>query len=196
MSPLRTIEQENRNNPMTPRFDPTRALVFDLARGQFRDAESTLRLNLPAHVLFSFCEGLGAEPTQGLARALGTELGRRTLAQMGKGPDTASVEEWTEHLGGQLALLGLGELSVEQWGKALVIAVQGAPPGSDALLGPLLGAALQRALSRDVDIVTFGDSQRLSLLVASSAGAERARTMKKQGAGLGQVVEALHGGAS
>lgn len=181
---------------MTPRFDPTRALVVDLARGQLRDEESTARLNLPAHILLSFCDAAGKEATDAFSLALGTEIGRRALEQMGKNAEQATVEAWTEHLGGQVALLGLGDLSVEQWGKALVISIQGSPKGSEPLLGPLLSAALQRSLSRHASLVPFEASMGTSFLVVSPAAAEKARSLQSQGAGLGQVVEALHGGAA
>src|SRR6187431_3768829 len=121
---------------MTPRFDPTRAVIFDLARGQLRDDEGAARLNLPASLVLRLCEAAGAGGAGDFARGLGAELGRRVSDRLGAG--SGSVEAWAEHLGGQLALLGLGSLRLERWGRALVLRVTGVPGEFVPLLGGVL----------------------------------------------------------
>ncbi len=179
---------------MTPRFDPTRAIIYDLARGQLRDDEGASRLNLPAHLLQTLLEQAGPNASSEFARGLGNEIGRRVADRMGASAESASIESWTEHLGGQLALLGLGDLAVESWGRALVLRMSGTPEQVQSLMPSLLETALQRGLSRDVALVVFRGDGLQNYLVLSPEGAGRAREMAHAGSGLGAVVEALHGG--
>ena len=179
---------------MTPRFDPTRAIVYDLAQGQLRDDEGSSRLNLPVDLLARLLEQAGPQATSDFAASLGTELGRRVADRMGETAVGASVEAWAEHLGGQVALLGLGNLSVEQWGKALILRVAGAPQGMTGVLTLLLQSALQRALGRDVRLLHFDGKEGAGFLVVAPSTAQRAQSLVDGGASLGQVVEQLHQG--
>ncbi len=181
---------------MTPRFDPTRAIIYDLARGQLRDDEGASRLNLPAHLLLRLCEHAGHEASSEFSRALGAELGRRVADKLGREKDTANVEVWTEHLGGQFALIGLGDLKVEQWGRALVLRITDAPKGMSHIIEGVLEGALQRGLSRKATVVGFDRDGELECLVVSDETAGRVRALAQDGAGLGQVVEELHKGAA
>src|SRR5690606_9525430 len=103
-----------------------------------RDEEGTLRLNIPAALLLRLCESAGEAATRDFLSALGTDIGRRIQAALGQDLSAAPIESWAEHLGGQLALLGLGELLIERWGKALVLRVRGAPEELKGLIGVLL----------------------------------------------------------
>ncbi len=181
---------------MTPRFDPTRAIIYDLARGQLKDEEGAARVNLPVQLLLRLCEQAGEEASRDFAQALGGEFGRRIRDRMGEVAPKANVESWTEHLGGQFALVGLGDLSIETWGRALVVKITGAPKGTETLLGPTVSAALQRALGRDAVTIAFPDSDSTSFLVVSPETAGKASDLAAQGHSLGQVVEALHQGAA
>lgn len=181
---------------MTPRFDPTRAIIYDLARGQLRDDEGASRLNLPAHLLLRLCDHAGTEGASEFARALGAELGRRVADKLGSEKDTANVEVWTEHLGGQLALVGLGNMLVEQWGRALVVRISGGPAGMTTILEGVLEGALQRGLSRKVTAVGFERGNETEFLVISDDAAPRVQSLVEGGFSLGQVVEELHKGAA
>jgi hypothetical protein len=178
---------------MTPRFDPTRAIIYDLTGGQLRDDEGVSRVNLPIHQLVRLLEQAGADSTADFGRGLGSDLGRRIASKLEK---TSGIDAFTEHLGGHVALLGLGCLTVERWGKALVLRVAGVPEGAEALLGAVLEGALQRALGRQVATVAFASDKSTGYLVVSSATADRVRGLRSAGEGLGQVVEQLHRGAA
>ena len=181
---------------MTPRFDPTRAIIYDLARGQLRDDEGASRLNLPAHLLLRLCEHAGAEGASEFARTLGAELGRRVADKLGSEKDAANVEVWTEHLGGQLALVGLGDMKVEQWGRALVLRISGAPAGMRKILEGVLEGALQRGLSRKATAIGFERGSETEILVVSDETAPRVFALLQSGSSLGQIVEELHRGAA
>lgn len=179
---------------MIPRFDPTRSVVFDLAQGQLRDDEGTARVNVPADALLRLCEAAGHDAVRDFGRTLGSEVGRRALRRLGDGAASASVEAWVEHLGGELALLGLGNMSAERWGKALVLALEGAPAGSDALLAAFFEGALQRALGRDVAAFSLGrHGELVRIAILSRSAADRAQEWQQGGASWVQILERLHG---
>lgn len=178
---------------MTPRFDPTRAIICDLSRGQLRDDEGQPRVNLPYFLLQRLCEHAGGEATSEFGSALGAEIGRRIRDRLGARADQADVAAWAEHLGGHVALMGLGDLSLERWGRALVVRVTGAPAGSAALLSGVVTGALQRGLGRSVELAAFEHEEGLALLVLSPETARRVRALQEAGESLGRVVEQLHG---
>lgn len=178
---------------MTPRFDPTRAIIYDLAQGQLRDDEGASRLNLPFASVARLLEQAGADVALDFGRNLGVEIGRRVAARLDGAAGTAA---WAEHFGGHLALLGLGNLRVERWGRALVLRVASAPEGSSELVGAVLEGALQRGLSRTCSLVPFSGDDGVAYLVLSPQTGERARALREAGGGLGQVVEQLHRGAA
>ena len=181
---------------MTPRFDPTRAVIFDLARGQLRDDEGASRLNVPYHVLARLCEQAGPDAASDFGRSLGQELGRRVQERLGRVPGGAEIGPWVEHLGGQVALLGLGNVQLERWGRAMVFRGTGTPQGGEALLAHVFEGALHRAFGRDVRVVRFGSDDDVAYLILSPRTAERAVQLQDVGQGLGQVVETLHQGAA
>jgi hypothetical protein len=180
---------------MTPRFDPTRAVVFDLARGQLRDDEGASRLNLPTALVERLCAAAGSDAARDFGLGLGAEVGRRVADRL-PADSAASLGAWTEHLGGHLALLGLGSLRTERWGRALVLRVSGVARELTDLLGNVLEGALTRGLSRTVSLVPFGAEEGVAYLVVNPNTAERARSLAASGQGLGSVVEALHRGSA
>ncbi len=181
---------------MTQRFDPTRAIVFDLARGQLRDAEGARRFNLPIELVMRLYRQAPDEVRQDFAQGLGSDLGRRVSESLGSEARSASVEVWTEHLGGQIALMGLGNLRVERWGKGLVLRLEGVASETFELVRNLLIGALQRALGHDVALVAFEEEQSVAFLVLSEQSALKAEALVQQGETLARVVESLHQGAA
>ena len=130
---------------------------------------------------------------------LGTEAGRRVADQLGDSLRSAGVEGFVEHLGGNLALLGLGSVSLERWGKALVFVVTGSPLGGagDGLLAAVLEGALQRCLGREPRLVVLGrDADHVRLLAAGDKGAAKMRTWLGQGVSWGDALARLHDGGA
>jgi hypothetical protein len=138
-------------------------------------------------------EHAGPEVAADFGRSLGAEIGRRIAEKL---KNASGIDAWTEHLGGHLALLGLGSLTLERWGKALVLRVTGAPEGATALIGSVFEGALQRGLGEVVATVAFDAEHSTGYLVVSPGTAERVRGMAAAGEGLGQIVEQLHKGAA
>lgn len=179
------------------RFDPSQAVKFDMGRGRIQLDGPVSRVLVPADALVRLAQAAGTDAARDFGRHLGTEVGRRAAGRFG---ENATPEEVVEHLGGDLALVGFGSLSIERWGRALVLVVGGSPFGADgdALLAAVLEGALQRGLGRTVDVVPLvreGDDARL--LVASASAAGKVRAWLAEGAAWGDVLARLHeGGAS
>src|SRR3954466_14942660 len=104
-------------------FDAADAVKFDLAQGLIQLDDETPRLLVPAAALVQLCDAAGPEATAALGRAMGESIGQRVTKRFKKHGDDArgaSVESVIDQLGGELSIAGLGALSSERWGKALV----------------------------------------------------------------------------
>jgi hypothetical protein len=181
-----------------PQFDPSRAVQFDLGRGQVALDGASCRVLVPTDLLLELCRDAGSEAATNFGRRLGTECGRRVAERLAGGAAQASVDNLLDHLGGEIALMGLGNLGVERWGKALVMTFEGSPVGSDgdALLGAVLEGALQRVFGRDTTAVKLHrDDDLVRLLIVSSATAKSVSEALVGGAAWGQVVADLHAAA-
>lgn len=174
------------------RFDPSQAVKFDMGRGRIQLDGPVSRVLVPADALVGLAKAAGEEALRDFGRQLGTEAGRRAAGRFG---DAATPEAVVEHLGGDLALSGLGSLSIERWGRALVLVVGGSPFGADGdpLLCAVFEGALQRGLGRTVEVVLLardGDSARL--LVVNPAAAAKVRAWLADGTAWGDVLAKLH----
>jgi hypothetical protein len=179
-------------------FDPTHSLKFDLGRGRVSVDNSTLRLVLPADALEKLCKAAGEEAVSDFGRSLGTEIGRR-MANRLPAIQLASIEDVVEHLGGEMALMGLGSLSVERWGKALVFVVSDGPFGSagDVLVRAILQGAMQRALSREVTPLFLGrEGERARFLATTAQVSSQLQSRLASGVKWGEALAELQGGAS
>ena len=183
---------------MATRFDPSYSVHFDLGRGQIAVAGAAERLLIPADALAALLAGSDAEARKDFARRLGTEAGRRAIERLGDA-NRAEIEDVIEHLGGDLAVMGLGSLGAERWGRALVMTVTGCPlgPAGDDVLAAVLEGAVQRAFGRDVGAVRLvRDDGHARFLVTSRAGAARVRAWLDEGASWGDALARFHAGSA
>ena len=185
----------------TPRFDPTGSVTFDLRRGRVELSGASERVLVPAAALTALLRSAGSEGVRDFGRQLGTEIGRRVADRLGQAGADAGVEAVVEHLGGDLALMGLGSLGAERWGRALVLIFSDSPFGAegDELLAAVLEGAIQRAFGRDVSVMRLArDDKDVRLLVTGQGGADRVRDLLASGVGWGEALSRLQaaGGAS
>jgi hypothetical protein len=178
---------------MSPRFDPSYALEFDLGRGQIRMANASERVVVPSDALLALCQGASEDAVRDFGRRLGTEAGRAALAHLGDAGQ-ASLEAVVEHVGGELALMGLGSLGLERWGSALVLCFTHSPLGAagDSLLGSVLEGMAQRAFGRDVVAAKLmRDAEHVRFLITGRAGADKALGWLSSGVAWGDVLTRL-----
>jgi hypothetical protein len=188
------------------RFDPSKAVTFDLASGLVHIEGAPSRLLVPADALRALCDAAGSEAVAAFGRALGVPMGRRVAARFasgsadaGGGVRKASVEAIVDHLGGELAIAGLGSLALERWGHALVLMVDHSPleGAGDRVLEEVLAGALQAATGRQVRTLVLARSDaRVRFLVAGDAAIGKAREWLAKGMTWGEALARLHGQAS
>jgi hypothetical protein len=178
---------------MAEPFNPTHAVRFEIARGRVSVDGTEARVLVPAAALGKLCASAGPEGVRDFGRNLGTEIGRRVAARLDGG--APSVNALVEHLGGDLALAGLGSLTVEIWGRALVIAVTDSPLESDGdlLLASVLEGALQRAMARDTSLVELERADgRVRFAVLSPKTADGVRKWLGEGVSWGDALARLN----
>lgn len=191
-----------------PRFDASKSVTFDLANGLVHLEGAPLRVLTPPDALLVLAGAAGPEATRDFGRALGGPMGQR-VAQRLRGPAEgsdlhavrgASLEAVVEHLGTELALVGLGSLAAERWGRALVLVVDHCPLAAgagDVLLGGVLESALAAATGRAVSVgVVARDSVRARFFVGSEGAMRRLHGLIGAGTGWAEAIARLHDGAS
>jgi hypothetical protein len=123
----------------------------------------------------------------------GTELDARQRAVR-----SLPFERVVEHLAGELALVGLGSLSAERWGRALVLVVERSPVAvdehakvGDELLEAVLAAGVHTATgmpARALCLERQDDRARFAVLNESTA--ETMRAGLTEGKGWGDLLTA------
>lgn len=179
-----------------PPFDASRAVTFDLAKGQVHVEGAPHLVLVPSEALAKLAASASQEARHAFARALGEPVGKRLSRKLGD-PSQATIEAVVEHLGGELALLGLGALALERWGRALVFVVDGSPFGreGDELLAAVLEAVLAEATGRRLRCVVLDRAEaRVRILVVSETSAEKVRAWLEKGTSFGDVLARLNEG--
>lgn len=176
------------------RFDPTDSVKFDLGRGLV-SLDRSYRMLVPADILADLCAAASPEARADFGRRLGTEIGRRVADRLGDAAKTGSLELLLEHLGGDWALVGLGSLGLERWGRALVFKVADSPlgPGADDLLVAVMEGVLQRAMGREVGVVLLGrEGGDARFLVTARETIPAVRSWLGAGTSWGEALMKLH----
>ena len=179
-----------------PSFDPTDAVRFDLPRGSVHTRGDDERVVLvPAAALSAVvasAASVSPEAVDALGRALGSALGRRAAIRTGH-VEGASPEAFVTQLAGEAAIAGVGVLSVERWGRAMVVVIEGSPLAS-ALLAPIVTSAIEAASGRRVWGALLSRDDRLArVFVGSEGAAGRVRAWIASGMAWGDAVVKLHG---
>jgi hypothetical protein len=177
-------------------FDPTQSVRFDLPRGSVTVAAGAEERHvlLPCAALDDLVLIAGTEAAVAVGRAMGATIGKRVAARLGgaAGARASSIEQVVRDMAGEMATLGLGVASVEKWGRALVVAVEGAAVSDQPFLASIVEGMLVGASDANVSCTSLGrDGGVVRILAASEAGIGRARAMLDQGATWGDVLARL-----
>jgi hypothetical protein len=175
-----------------PSFDPKHAVRFDLPHGAVRaGGEGERVLLVPTNALDDLVLSAPAAAVEALGRALGSAIGRRAAGRMD--PQSAPIDAFVAQLAGEAAIAGIGSLSIERWGRALVVVVEDSPLVG-TLLAPLVAAALEGASGRHVATTLLSRDERIArILVASDSGVSRVREWIGSGLAWGDALARLHG---
>src|SRR4029079_7095051 len=139
----------------------------------------------------------GPEASRAFGRGVGEAIGRRVAGHLAEidGVRAACVGAVVEHVGGERAMTGLGSLSVERWGRALVLVIDQSPlgAGGDGLLECVLAGALEAAVGEQSTVVVLArDEVRVRFLVTGVAGAGKVRAWLDEGVSWGDALVRLH----
>jgi hypothetical protein len=183
-----------------PAFDPSRSVAFDLERGHVALSDGEAQLLVPVGPLLSFIAGeLDARK---LGRYLGVSVSGRVGARFrdrGTAPRDAirgaPLETVVELLGGELALLGVGNLRVERWGRALLFVLDPCPldQRADAFLCGIFEGVLTSVSAREVAAVVVDRADgNVRILVGGVGAMAKVEALVHRGAFFTDVVTALH----
>jgi hypothetical protein len=176
----------------TSTFDPTRAVVFDLNRGQV-SCGGISAVMVTAEALTQVCGHLEVSALRQFGAALGRHAGGRIKARLGK--EVPSLEVMADQLGGELSLGGLGSLVFERWGQALVVQIERSPLGRSAhdFMSAYVEAAIAAAFGREVHAVVLErGAPAFRLLLCNKAAAARVKGWISSGGSWGDALVALH----
>lgn len=181
-------------------------MTFDLEKGQVELADGEPQLMVPASALASMLAGHSGGRT--LGRAIGVSAMGRVAMRMARGPSVegdgrrarekiraAALETIVELLGGELAIVGLGNLRVERWGEALLFVLDPHPLDGRAneLVCGVFEGALASVTEREVVALVIDRAEnQLRVLVANKKAIARAQRMVAGGAFFTEIVSKLH----
>ena len=179
-------------------FDLSRGRVDRRASAEAKGAADEQVVLIPVSSLAALEKAAGHEVTKQFARSIGVSFGRRVAARLGSadGVAGASLETFVSTLASEIAVSGWGALSLERWGRAMVLVVEHAPSLPAGLFAALLEGAVEAAAAREVHGVALAgertDGAAPRVLIASAKSAERARRWLVEGASEADVLKRLH----
>lgn len=180
-------------------FDLKGQLRFDETTCTVHDSSNQRLLVVPAAALDELLKNAGRKASSQFGTAVGRAAGARVAARLGGAQAVlaAGLEAVLTQIAGELTVVGLGRVTAERWGRAMVLVVDGAASDDDAFVAAVLEGAMGTATGRAVRCVALGREGTISrALVCSETGAQRARQMLGEGASWSAVVVRLQGGAS
>ena len=162
-------------------------------------------LLLPTDLVAAACSQLDATVVRQLGVTLGKQAGARVRARLGQfqsegregtpaAAQSASLETIVEQLAGELSLVGLGALSIERWGQALVARIEGYPLGAQGqeLLAGFVESAILVLAEREVTAHPLErTAQSLRFLLSSRAAAAKVKGWQLAGSNWADALVAL-----
>ena len=172
-------------------FDPAAYYTFDLAVGAVRNRHGDRVLVFSADAVGPLVATAARHGDLTSVRTFGKRMGEYAAQSLSADAGSSAPELVLNHASGTLSLLGWGQLSLERWGRALVLRLDGAPDLDGGRLGlaALLGGLFTSLGGQDVACVPVGEASRF--IVVHPQVAETVWTWTKEGAGLPEVVARL-----
>jgi hypothetical protein len=180
-----------------PELDPESAITFDLAHGLLHLPGAPERVLVPADALVVLAAIAGPDASERFGRTWGESMGRRVAFRFSstEGVERTDVVTVVEHFAAEIALVGLGALGLERWGKAVVLVVDQSPLGArgDTLLAEVLAGAVEAATLRRVRTLLLArDRVRARFLVGSAAAIVKVDRWLNEGVTWGEALVRLH----
>ncbi len=175
-----------------PAFEATGFVNFKLKTGSIHTKDEEKMALLPIEFLQSIA------PTEELdeaARRFGNSQGAKLLSEMQKENSSLGMEILVNHLGGALAVLGLGKTKIELFGDALTFHVQHndpqrMPPAITAIIqGFIAGFLSSLKTDSQFEVIAIDDAPLIKRFWAGNPiAAKKLRKLLEEGK---QPIEAL-----
>jgi hypothetical protein len=178
-----------------PAFDPARSISFDLGRGEVRLTSGEQHILLSPSVVSTLLER--SPFAREIGRSSGEAIAERARNRARSADETlrgVHLAKVVDLVGGELALLGIGNLRIERWGKALLFVLDPCPldARADSFLAGLIEGAVYVAGGREVGAVVVDRGEDLvRLFVGTKATVTAAEAMRNEGALFTEVVSRL-----
>jgi hypothetical protein len=176
--------------------DLTHAVRFDLPRGSVHGAGEERAVLLPASIFADLIFAAGPEVAVSIALQMGESMGKRVALRLGgrDGVRRAATEDMVTALAAEVSLAGLGALSLERWGKAMLLVIHNAPSIEHKFLAALFEGALGSSTGSPAHCaVVASDAGCVRILVGSATALDRVRDWISQGSGWADALARLQG---
>ncbi len=177
--------------------DLTHAVRFDLSTGTVSH-EGGASVVISAKAFGELIAAVSADTRASIASDLGAAMGARIQKHSGgeKGVRSASLESVVTSLSGELAIAGFGTVTLERWGRAMVVHVAHSSFQAPDFIAVLVTSAISASTGAAAFSTVLSKQDGVRVLIASRAAAERARKWLDEGVTWGDAVSRLQGGAS
>jgi len=172
-------------------FDPGGFFQFDLARGRVRTRTGARVLVVAENVLAPLIATAVQHGDLTAIRTLGTQLGTIIAQALPAAASSLPPQQVIAYAGSVMSLYGWGALKLEQWGSALVVAVEGLPPldEDNLAVAALLGGIFSTLGSTEVACVPMVRTNKY--IVVDPGIAETVWGWSKSGDSLAMVISKL-----
>ena len=176
--------------------------MFDLASGSVRLTAGEPQVLVSASIVGSLVAS--APNAREMGRLIGADLAGRARirrAMTGGGASEETMRSLTlgdvvDLLGGELAILGLGNLRSERWGAALLFVLDPCPldTRADGFLAGIIESAVASAGGRDLRAAVLEHEGRtVRMLICNEVAMKRAEALRADGLPFTGIVSRLQG---
>ena len=183
---------------MADSVDLSHAVTFHLPTGSVRTADDANAAVVPTSALAELVRSSPTEARGRFGKAIGEAMGKRVAKRVGGSAAllAGGLELVTTHLAGEVALAGLGTLSIERWGRALVFHWTGVAVELSEVLAGILEGAIASSTGRNASCILLSSHGGMRFLATSEQAAGRVRSWMDEGVPWADALTRLQGGAS
>jgi hypothetical protein len=177
--------------------DMTHAVRFDLSQGTVSHGDGS-SVVVSAKAFADLIGAVSADVRARIASDLGSAMGTRIQKRSGgeQGVRSASLETVVSNLSAELAVSGFGTLTLERWGRAMVLHLTHSPVDAPDFLAVLVTSAISSSTRAAAFSTVLSKQDGVRVLIASQSAAQRVRKWLDEGVSWGDAVTRLQGGAS
>jgi hypothetical protein len=178
------------------KFDPTRAVTFDVAKGTVKTGDDGRVVLVPGSTLRDALEALGDTGARALGLGVGRAAGQHTMATIGSIQKVreAALDTVVTQLAGELSIRGIGLMSMERWGRIMVLSIENPVASSPEFLAGVIEGAFVTSTGRELRTTCIDKGSPTRILLSNQALATKARGLIQEGQDFAAVIARLQEG--